>query len=83
MNMTAAQKTINRLIDDGWRVSHSALVNLYRFSGTISPMQTRKGVEYCRVHHGQCVGTHSYQITTVMSRPVGQDDWRMNLQRSV
>lgn len=38
---------------DGWCFSHHALYNGYNFSGTVSPMQTRGGVQYCRVHTGR------------------------------
>lgn len=44
--------TRRQLEADGWRFSHHALYNGYNFSGTVSPMQTRGGVEYCRVHTG-------------------------------
>lgn len=61
-------EVVDRLENEGWRFDHTALVNRYRYAGTVTPMQTRKGMEYCRVHHGECVGHRSYQVTTVMSK---------------
>ena len=80
--ITAADRSVNQLIDEGWTIDRYSLYNGYRYSGTISPMQTRKGYEYCRVHHGRCknVDIHggpwhdgfsiSCQFTTVLRRPV-------------
>ena len=69
---TKADITINRLIDDGWTISHTATHTSYLPAGTITPMQTRKGVDYCRVHHGKSARAHgfSYQVTTVMCKRV-------------
>ena len=68
MRKTAGEKTIETLIDQGWKISHSATVNRYQYAGTISKMKPKNGNEYCRVHHGKCVGSHSWQITTVLYR---------------
>ena len=67
---TKADSTIKTLEDQGWTISHTALCPTYRCAGSVSPMQTRKGVEYCRVHHGKSIPGkgYSYQLTTVMSR---------------
>lgn len=70
MRKTAGDKTIARLIDEGWTVSHTATVNRYMFAGTVSPMRNRGGREWCRVHHGRCVGRRSWQITTVLYRAI-------------
>lgn len=69
MKKTAGDTTIEKLMDQGWKVSHTATVNRYRYAGTVSPMQSKDGMEFCRVHHGKCVGKYTYQITTVMYRP--------------
>ena len=68
MRKTEGQKTIEKLIDQGWKISHDATVNRYKFAGSISPMKPKKGNEYCRVHHGKNIGSHSWQITTVLYR---------------
>ena len=72
--MTKSEMTIDKLLQDGWEVSHTALHPTYRTAGTVSPMQTRKGVDYCRVHHGKSVPAHgySYQLTTVMCKRVDE-----------
>ena len=70
MKKSAGDQTISKLIEEGWRVSHSALVSRYRYAGTVSEMRPRNGRQYCRVHHGRCVGNHTWQITTVMYRDI-------------
>lgn len=69
---TKADIAIKTLENDGWVISHTALSPTYRASGTVSPMQTRKGIDYCRVHHGKSIPArgYSYQLTTVMARKV-------------
>lgn len=69
MRKTAGDQTVDKLIDEGWTVSHTATVRRYMPAGTVSPMCSKDGNDYCRVHHGQTVGRHTYQITTVMRRP--------------
>lgn len=49
-----AYTTIDKLINDGWSIDHWALFNGYYPSGTITEMQTRNNVKYCRVHKGKC-----------------------------
>lgn len=68
MRKSAADITFEKLIDEGWSLSHTATVNEYRTAGTVSPMKSRNGFDYCRIHHGKTVTNHSYQITTVMKR---------------
>lgn len=70
MKKPAADLTIKKLIDNGWRISHNALVSHYCFAGSVTPMRSRNGKEYCRVHHGKSVKGR-YQITTVMERQEG------------
>ncbi len=70
MKKPAGETAIEKLIDAGWTVSHSATVNRYRYAGTVSPMERRNGREWCRVHHGRCVGKRSWQVTTVLYRAV-------------
>ena len=67
---TEGEKTIERLIEEGWKISHEATVRGYKFAGAVSPKRPHNGSEFCRVRHGRCVGQHSYQITTVMMRPI-------------
>lgn len=70
MKKPAADLTIEKLINNGWKISHSALVSRYCFAGAVTPMKKRNGKEYCRVHHGKSVKGR-YQITTVMERQEG------------
>ena len=76
MKQTAADKAINNLIDNGWTVSHTALVTVYVYAGAIRPMKSRGGREYCRVHMGKSVnvkmhgGWWSMQRTTVLYRDI-------------
>lgn len=63
-------EVVNKLIDNGWSIDHTALYNGYLFAGTISPMKTRNNIEYCRVHTGKCKTEHTYQITIVMKRGI-------------
>ena len=80
MRQTAADRAINALIDDGWTVSHTALVNRYIYAGAVRPMQARHGREYCRVHHGKSVnvkirgGWWSMQYTTVLHRDIDKKE---------
>jgi hypothetical protein len=71
--ITRGWATIAELVDQGWTISHSALCATYRYAGSVSAMQTRKGREYCRVHHGKTVGVHTWQVTTVMTRPARKE----------
>lgn len=68
--MAAGTATVERLIGEGWKVSHTATVNRYHFAGSTDQMKPRNGREYIRVYHGKCVGIHNYQLTTVMYRPL-------------
>lgn len=54
----------------GWEFSHVATVNRYRPAGTVSPMKSVGGYEYCRIHRGKTVGRHTYQLTYVMRRKI-------------
>ncbi len=73
---TAADRSIDSLIDNGWTVSHNALTSGYIYAGAIREMQSRKGRNYCRVYHGKCVnkrdrnGWHALQITTVLYKDI-------------
>ena len=71
MKKPAADLTIEKLINDGWKISHNALVSQYCFAGAVTPMKSRNGKEYCRVHHGKSVKGR-FQITTVMERQEGE-----------
>lgn len=76
MRITAGDKTVNRLIDEGWNVSHSATTLQYKYAGVVSTMRSRNGKEYCRVHQGKTVNMRAYghmftfQMTTVMCREI-------------
>lgn len=72
--MTKADKTIAELEKQGWIFDHSALFKTYKYSGSTSSMQPRKGYEYIRVHEGRCKNIQCgeywkcMQITYVMRR---------------
>lgn len=65
-------KAYNELIAQGWEFDHTAAARVYRPAGTVSPMKSRNGFEYCRVHHGRSVHDRrfTYQITDVMRRSI-------------
>lgn len=67
--MTKGYKTYLKLKDEGWTFVHEAAYHGYKSAGTISPMNSKGGFEYCRIHQGKSVGSsHKYQLTTVMKR---------------
>lgn len=68
--MTRGEITMNTLKAEGWVADHRATYNTYKCAGAISPMKSRGGYEYCRVHHEECVGRQCYQMTTVMRRKI-------------
>ena len=80
MKRTASDRAIDRLIDAGWTVSHNAYAHGYlgyTTAGTVVPMQTRKGYEYCRVFDSRSQNVHvrpgvdiRVQRTTVLKRPI-------------
>lgn len=76
MKIAEWEKTYDKLIDEGWTCSHGALYRGYKYSGSISPMRTKNGYMYCRIHHGKCknISSGGYnfccQITTVMRKPI-------------
>ena len=69
---TLGDKMRTELIAQGWEFDHEATWKTYRCAGSVSPMKSRNGFEYCRVHHGRSVhvGEFIYQITDVMRRAI-------------
>lgn len=65
-----ADVVFDELVKQGWECSHVATVSRYRFAGTVSPMKSVGGYEYCRIHCGKCVGQYRYQLTYVMRRKI-------------
>ena len=63
-------QTIERLEAAGWIYSHTATVRNYRYSGTVSNMQSRGGYEFCRVHIGKSYNVKSggYWYTLQLTR---------------
>ncbi len=76
MKPTASDKIINKLIDKGWSIDHSALSIGYHYAGTVGTMRPKHNIEYCRVHHGKCVNVKlhgmrfCFQQTTVMRHEI-------------
>ena len=72
IRQTLGDKTRAELIAQGWEFDHTAAVKDYRPAGTVSPMKSRNGFEYCRVRHGRSVHVREfiYQITDVMRRAI-------------
>ena len=76
MKKTIAEQVMERLENEGWAFDHQALYSPYHAAGSISLMDTRKGVEYCRIHTGTAKGYkrrgkfYRSQVTYVMSRKV-------------
>lgn len=68
--------TLEKLEKAGWKVVRRALYRGYKYAGTISPMRTKNGNEYCRVHIGHCKsarkhGYHmTFQETLVLYKPI-------------
>lgn len=65
-----ADVVFDELVKQGWECSHVATVSRYRFAGTVSPMKSVGGYEYCRIHRGKCVSQCRYQLTYVMRRKI-------------
>lgn len=67
--MTRAEETRERLEAEGWRFDRRATYRGYVPAGSVTPMATRKGSEYCRIHEGKSCGKNKeYQTTIVMRR---------------
>lgn len=68
------QQTIERLQLDGWTFDHWAMWKGYKYAGSITQMETKKNVEFCRVHDSKTTYKYisgyryRFQLTAVMKR---------------
>ena len=68
MKKAAHVITLEKLEGAGWTVDHEALTRSYHLAGSVAPMKSRNGVDYCRVFVGKCVSHRNYQLSYVMKR---------------
>lgn len=66
--MTKAESTERELCEKGWEFDHLATIKGYLTVGSVSPMRSRNGYEYCRVYTSKTKHCGQYQVTIVYRR---------------